>query len=78
MCLPRIPLDLLDESLLVARVALEPAVALKNLLPDFKESSSLLIAGPARSRGDLGYSLLRRCPQTAILNVVRDRNVTPA
>jgi hypothetical protein len=41
MCLPRVPLDLLDEPLLVARVALEPAVALKNLLPDFKESSSL-------------------------------------
>ena len=33
MCLPRVPLDLLDEALLVARVALEPAVALKNLLP---------------------------------------------
>jgi hypothetical protein len=47
MCLPRVPLDLLDESLLVARAALEPAVALKNLLHDFKESSSLWIAGPA-------------------------------
>jgi hypothetical protein len=41
MCLPRVPLDL-DESLLVARVALEPAVALKNLLHEFKKSSSLV------------------------------------
>jgi hypothetical protein len=46
MCCPRVPLDLLDESLLVARAALEPAVALKIFSTTSRNRRVLWIAGP--------------------------------